>query len=100
MNPVVIYRRPGVDILRVVDRAVISPDYLAAVITGSWNARLQAGTTIQRAPTKDLEVPLISTDAQAKVVLAHTAIGQIQAHARQLDARASEVQRAILDALR
>lgn len=90
----------GVDRLRIVDRSVISPDYLAAVITGSWNARLQAGTSIQRAPIRDLEVPLVSTDEQAKVVIAHAIVGQIQEQARQLDTQAGELQRAILDALR
>ena len=38
----------GVDRCCVLDRSAITPRYLATVITGSWNACLQTGTTIQR----------------------------------------------------
>lgn len=79
---------------------MITPGYLAAVIAGSWNSRLQAGTTIQRAPIRDLEVPLIPKDEQSKVVLAQVVVSLIREQSEQLNAQAREVQRAILDALR
>ena len=90
----------GVDRLRIVDQSVITPGYLAAVITGSWNARLQTGTTIQRAPIRDLEIPLIPHDEQGKVVLAQVMVGLIQEQSELLNVQAREVQTAILDALR
>lgn len=90
----------GVDRLRIVDRSVITPSYLAAVITGSWNARLQTGTTIQRAPIRDLEIPLIPKEEQSKVVLAQVVVGLIREQSELLNAQACEVQGAILDALR
>ncbi|WP_183407038.1 N-6 DNA methylase [Nocardioides marmorisolisilvae] len=90
----------GVDRLRILDRAVLGPHYLASVITGSWNARLQSGTTIQRAKVRDLEIPLIPVEDQAKVALARVAVGLIQEHAAALNAHATEVNDAILNALR
>jgi hypothetical protein len=90
----------GVDRLRVIDTSVITPSYLAAVITGSWNSRLQTGTTIQRAPIRDLEIPLIPESDQNKVVLAQGAVGSIREQSKRLTAQAAQVQDAILDALR
>ncbi len=90
----------GVDRLRIIDRSVITPSYLATVITGSWNARLQTGTTIQRAPIRDLEIPLIAGSEQSKVVRAQVVVGLIREQSELLNAQAREVQSAILDALR
>ncbi len=90
----------GVDRLRSIDRSVVTPSYLAAVITGSWNARLQTGTTIQRAPIRDLEIPLIPENEQSKIVLAQVVVGLIREQSELLNTQAREVQSAILDALR
>lgn len=90
----------GVDRLRILDPAFITADYLAAVLTGSWNSRLQAGTTIQRAPIRDLEVPLIPANDQRKVAQAVTAVGVLRELSLQLEGQAHETQRSILDALR
>ena len=90
----------GVDRLRIIDRSVVSPRYLASVITGSWNARFQTGSTIQRAPIRDLEIPLIPKSEQSKVGLAQVGVGLIREQSEQLQSQASHVQTAILDALR
>lgn len=90
----------GVDRLRILDPSVITPSYLAAVLTGSWNSRLQAGTTIQRAPIRDLEVPLIPPGDQSKVVQALDSFGAVRELSRLLEAQSRESQRSILAALR
>lgn len=90
----------GVDRLRIIDGSVISPRYLASVIAGSWNARLQTGSTIQRAPIRDLEIPLIPKSEQTKVGFAQVVVGFIREQSEELQSQASQVQTAILDALR
>lgn len=90
----------GVDRIRILDLAVITPSYLAAALTGSWNSRLQAGTTVQRAPIRDLEVPLIPPRDQTKVVQALDTIRAVRDLSRQLDGQSRDTQGAILDALR
>lgn len=90
----------GVDRLRIVDRSVLSPNYLAVVLTGSWNARLQTGTTIKRAPIRDLEVPLVPKADQAKVVTAQLAVARLREQSETLSAEGRNVQEAILDSLR
>lgn len=90
----------GVDRLRIMDRSVITPSYLAAVITGPWNARLQAGMTIQHAPIRNLEIPLIPESDQSKVVMAQVVVGFIREQAQLLQEQAVQTQKAILNALR
>lgn len=90
----------GVDRLRILDKSVVAPDYLAAVIMGSWNSRFQTGATIQRAPIRDLEIPLIPEDDQSKLVLVQAVVGFIREYSDLLSRQAREVQSAILDALR
>lgn len=90
----------GVDRLRILDPESITADYLAAVLTGPWNSRLQAGTTIQRAPIRDLEVPLIPASDQRKVTQALGTVGALRELSQQLEWQTHETQRSILDALR
>lgn len=90
----------GVDRLRVIDKSVLNPHYLAEVITGSWNARLQTGSTIQRAPIRDLEIPLIPTSDQGDVVVALQEVTAVQALAEHLSSRTGELRGSILEAIR
>lgn len=90
----------GVDRLRILDSSVITPSYLATVITGSWNAHLQNGSTIQRAPIRDLEIPLIPENDQNKVVLVQEAVWRVREQSELLATYAGEAQRVVLDALR
>lgn len=90
----------GVDRLRILDTQSITADYLAAVLTGSWNSRLQAGTTIQRAPIRDLEVPLIPAIDQHKVAQALGSVGALRELSRNLERQTRETEHSILDALR
>ncbi len=90
----------GVDRLRILETESITADYLAAVLAGPWNSRLQAGTTIQRAPIRDLEVPLIPASDQRKVTQALGTVGALRELSQRLEGQAHETQRSILDALR
>jgi len=90
----------GVDRLRIADEALISPGYLAAVLAGTWNARLQAGSTIQRAPIRDLEVPLIPIRDQDRVTRALDELRAVRDLSSRLDAQARDAYDSILEALR
>jgi hypothetical protein len=90
----------GVDRLRILDPDVIIPSYLAAALCGPWNDRLQTGSSVQRAPIRDLEVPLIPAEHQAKIVRALDQIGALRGLSSQLDKQASRAMDAILQALR
>jgi hypothetical protein len=56
----------GVFALRV-DRAILEPVYVAHCLTAAWNKRHQAGTTIQRADPKALEIAVIPIAEQRQV---------------------------------
>lgn len=90
----------SVDRLRIADQSIITPSYLASVLTGSWNARFQIGATIQRARVRDLEVPLIPVSDQQKINVAQQAVSNLRAQSEDLNKQASVVQNAMLDALR
>lgn len=90
----------GVYRLRVMDREVLSPGYLAIALSGSWNERFQGGTTIQRASIKDLEVPLVPVTEQRDIQLAVLAIRLLHEHSAHLAEEASTVGTALLDAVR
>lgn len=90
----------GVDRLRILDPESITSEYLAAVLTGPWNSRLQAGTTIQRAPIRDLEVPLVPASDQRKLTQALGTVATLRQLSHQLETQTLETQRSILDALR
>lgn len=90
----------GVYRLRVEDRAQLDPTYLATMLRGSWNAKFQSGTTIQRARIRDLEVPLISREAQRNFYLATVAVNLLKQRAAELAEHASVVEQSLLDAVR
>lgn len=90
----------GVYRLRVRDHDVLSPGYLAIALSGSWNERFQAGSTIQRASIKDLEVPLVPVSEQRDLQLAVVSIQLLHKHSALLAEDASAVGTALLDAVR
>jgi hypothetical protein len=90
----------GVYRLRVRDRDVLSPGYLAIALSGSWNERFQGGSTIQRASVKDLEVPLVPMTEQQNIRLAALSIQLLHEHAAHLASEADTVTTALLDAIR
>jgi SAM-dependent methyltransferase len=90
----------GVYRLRVRDREVFSPAYLAIALTGSWNERFQGGSTIQRASIKDLEVPLVPRSEQQNLQLAVLSIQLLHEQATHLAEEAGTVATALFDAVR
>lgn len=90
----------GVYRLRVLDRDVLTPGYLAIALSGRWNERFQGGTTIQRASVKELEVPLVPVPEQDDLELALRSITLLHEHSAHLAAEASAVGTALLEAVR
>jgi predicted DNA-binding transcriptional regulator AlpA len=90
----------GVCRLRVRDRDVLSPEYLAIALSGSWNERFHGGSTIQRASVKDLEVPLVPMTEQENIRLVVLSIQLLHEHAAHLASEADAVATALLDAIR
>lgn len=90
----------GVYRLRVIDKEVLSPEYLAIVLTGSWNGRFQGGSTIQRASIRNLEVPLVPTSDQQKIHVAERSLRLLREEAKRLAYEADVVGTALLDAIR
>jgi SAM-dependent methyltransferase len=94
-------RLPSTGVYRLrVRNDVLSPDFLAIALAGSWNERLQAGTTIQRASIKELEVPVLPMSEQERAVLITKAIRQLRNHALHVADAAHAADTALLDALR
>jgi type I restriction-modification system DNA methylase subunit len=90
----------GVYRLRITNRDQLAPEYLALVLTGSWNERFQAGSTIQRASIRSLEVPLVPKKDQVDLRLAVLATELVADNARSLASHAQAVADALLDAVR
>ncbi|MGC9221649.1 MAG: N-6 DNA methylase [Solirubrobacteraceae bacterium] len=90
----------GVERLRITDPSLLTPAYLAAVLVGAWNARFQAGSTIQRAPIRDLEIPLLPRAEQDRVVEVQSSIESLARHSTDLKRQTSLLWRASLDSLR
>ena len=90
----------GVYRLRVLDRDVLTPGYLAIALSGRWNERFQGGVTIQRASVKGLEVPLVALPEQGDLELALRSINLLHEHSAHLAAEASAVGTALLEAVR
>jgi N-6 DNA Methylase len=90
----------GVYRLRILARDVLFDHYLAFALTGSWNAPFQAGSGIQRASIRDLEVPLVPMHDQRNIALASTTMQLLDEKAAVLARQADAVRNAQLDAVR
>lgn len=90
----------GVDALRVTNKSVLRAGYLAAALTGSWNERFRAGTTIQRIPIRDLEVPMLPLHEQESVEASFLGLARVRRDALAAASEALSLQSAILDAVR
>ncbi|MCD4532502.1 N-6 DNA methylase [Nocardioides sp. cx-169] len=89
----------GVYRLRILSEQ-LSPDYIAAVLPGEWNARHMTGSTIQRANLRDLEIPVLPRERQDALSAALSEITRLRARAAQLEAQAAELSSLLLDAIR
>ncbi len=90
----------GVYRLRVLDRDVLTPGFLAMALSGRWNERFQGGTTIQRASVKALEVPIVPVREQGDLELALHSIALLHEHSARLATEAATVGTALLEAVR
>lgn len=90
----------GVDRLRILDTSLVLPEYLALILRGDWNTRLQSGTTIQRAPIRDLEIPLLPIASQFDLVRSHQGLSKLRDRAELLSMELEKVQSALLNSVR
>lgn len=89
----------GVHRLRILNPDVLTPHYLALMLSGNWNARFQVGSTIQRAAVRDLEIPLVPRDEQSKVELAIRSLDQLHEATAALERQIGDVRTTYLDAV-
>lgn len=90
----------GVDRLRITNQSVLTPTYLAAMLTGSWNERFRMGSAIQRIPVKDLEVPMLPLVEQQAAAESYEELSRIRRAAIDAASEARSLQSAVLDAIR
>lgn len=90
----------GVTRLRITNPAVLDSDYLASMLVGEWNNDLQAGTTITRAPIKDLAIPMATLADQHKITSALAQVQQIHQLATKLARHAEDITTALGNAVR
>lgn len=63
----------------------LDPEFVAACLEGSWNAKFISGTAIQRINPRDLEIPLISEDDQRKVTTLLAEAAAVRQRAREIE---------------
>ncbi len=90
----------GVSEMRILNQNIVSAGYLALMLTGAWNNRFQAGTTVPRSLIKDLEVPLVPMADQDTISVGGFILDTVRRTAYQLAEEASAVSTALLDAVR
>lgn len=91
---------PVIEQVRVLKPDVVDPHYLAAMLSGSWNTRFLAGTTIQRAKITDLEVPLASMDDQKRLVSALAEVARLRNAAETITEASETLASSLRDAVR
>lgn len=79
---------------------VLLPEFFAQVVSGSWNKRFQAGSAMQRANAKHLEIPLPSVAEQERLVQVISAAQELEKNAKELLANSTEMRDSILTGIR
>lgn len=79
---------------------VLLPEFFAQVVSGSWNKRFQAGSAMQRANAKHLEIPLPSIAEQERLVQVISAAQKLEKNAKELLANSKEMRDSILIGIR
>jgi len=90
----------GVSRLRVTNSDVLLPEYLAALLMGSWNNRFLSGAAMQRAHVKELEVPLVPISEQRELAVVFSRARTIADSARLLAEESAQIENTLRDAVR
>jgi hypothetical protein len=90
----------GVHALRLEEGSRFLPDYLATCLAARWNERHQKGSTVKHAKPGDLEIPLLSIEAQRSWLDAFAKVDAIRLGAESLVESAVAMEVAAYDALR
>jgi hypothetical protein len=86
--------------VRVVDPSQLAPEYLALMLMGPWNERFLVGSSVRRAPLRDLEVPMVSRHAQDEILAVVSNVQDVVHQAEALAAHARAVAATLLEAVR
>lgn len=86
--------------IRVTDHTKLDPHYLADVLSGDWNLRFAAGTTIPRIPLREIEVPIPSLLEQRAIHAAVCEARRASDLAAEAAAAADSLARTMLTAVR
>jgi type I restriction-modification system DNA methylase subunit len=79
---------------------VLLPEFFTHVVSGSWNKRFQAGSAMQRANAKHLEIPLPSIAEQERLLQVISAANELEKNAKELLANSTEMRDFILTGIR
>ena len=86
--------------IRISDHTKLDPHYLADVLSGDWNLRFAAGTTIPRIPLREIEVPVPSLLEQRAIHAAVSEARRAKDLAAEAAAAADSLARTMLTAVR
>lgn len=90
----------GVSRIRVEDRGMLNPEYLANMLLGAWNERFISGTTVQRINLKEFEIPLPPLADQDQFVEAAVRAQELRRQATIMGESASELENTLRSAVR
>lgn len=90
----------GVERLRVLDRSVLTPEFLALAVTGKWNERFRDGVAIRRIPVTDLEIPLLPLEEQERLCTVTLAVRALERDAEELIRHSRSLTSSLLEAVR
>lgn len=82
------------------NKDVLLPAFFAYVIAGSWNKRFQAGTAIQRASIKSLEIPLPPLEEQKRLVELISVAKELEKNAKEIMESSAVIGNSILVGIR
>ena len=86
--------------VRVVDPSQLAPEYLALMLMGPWNERFLVGSTVRRAPLRELEVPMVPRHTQNEILAVVADVQAVADQAEALAVHARAVAATLLEAVR
>lgn len=90
----------GVERIKNVDRTVLLPEFLAAMLKGSWNEKHMQGGAMKRARLRSLDIPLLPVSDQEAVVKRLRVLDEIRANAKSLSEGAQSLESSLLEGIR
>lgn len=86
--------------VRVADPSQLAPEYLALMLMGPWNERFLVGSTVRRAPLRELQVPMVPRHTQDEILAIVADVQAVADQAEALAEHARAVAATLLEAVR